>query len=33
MANLKEVRARIKSVQTTQQITKAMKLVSASIRR
>jgi len=30
MANLKEVRARIKSVQTTQQITKAMKLVSAS---
>lgn len=30
MANLKEVRNRIKSVQTTQQITKAMKLVSAS---
>jgi F-type H+-transporting ATPase subunit gamma len=30
MANLKEVRVRIKSVQTTQQITKAMKLVSAS---
>ncbi len=30
MANLKEVRARIKSVQTTQQITKAMKLVAAS---
>jgi len=30
MANLKEVRGRIKSVQTTQQITKAMKLVSAT---
>ena len=30
MANLKEVRNRISSVKTTQQITKAMKLVSAS---
>lgn len=30
MANLKEVRDRIKSVQNTQQITKAMKMVSAS---
>ena len=30
MANLKEVRDRIKSVQSTQQITKAMKMVSAS---
>jgi F-type H+-transporting ATPase subunit gamma len=30
MANLKEVRARIKSVSSTQQITKAMKLVSAT---
>ena len=30
MANLKEVRDRIKSVKNTQQITKAMKLVSAS---
>lgn len=30
MANLKEVRQRITSVQTTQQITKAMKLVAAS---
>ena len=30
MANLKEVRIRIASVNTTQQITKAMKLVAAS---
>ena len=30
MANLKEVRIRIKSVQSTQQITKAMKMVAAS---
>ncbi|MFK7984137.1 MAG: F0F1 ATP synthase subunit gamma, partial [Saprospiraceae bacterium] len=30
MANLKEVRERIKSVKNTQQITKAMKMVSAS---
>ena len=30
MANLKEVRGRIKSVQNTQQITKAMKMVSAA---
>ena len=30
MANLKEVRDRIQSVISTQQITKAMKLVSAS---
>ena len=30
MANLKEVRDRIKSVQSTQQITKAMKMVSAA---
>ena len=30
MANLKEVRERISSVVTTQQITKAMKLVAAS---
>lgn len=30
MANLKEVRERIKSVQNTQQITKAMKMVSAA---
>ncbi|MFM2306488.1 MAG: synthase, partial [Bacteroidota bacterium] len=30
MANLKEVRVRIASVNTTQQITKAMKLVAAS---
>ena len=30
MANLKEVRVRIKSVKNTQQITKAMKMVSAS---
>jgi F-type H+-transporting ATPase subunit gamma len=30
MANLKEVRERIGSVITTQQITKAMKLVAAS---
>ena len=30
MANLKEVRNRIKSVQSTQQITKAMKMVSAA---
>src|SRR3954471_4932969 len=30
MANLKEVRIRITSVNTTQQITKAMKLVAAS---
>ena len=30
MANLKEVRDRIKSVQNTQQITKAMKMVSAA---
>jgi len=30
MANLKEVRTRIKSVQSTQQITKAMKMVAAS---
>ncbi len=30
MANLKEVRIRIGSVNTTMQITKAMKLVSAS---
>ncbi|HHH49682.1 MAG TPA: F0F1 ATP synthase subunit gamma, partial [Saprospiraceae bacterium] len=29
-ANLKEVRDRIKSVKSTQQITKAMKMVSAS---
>ena len=29
-ANLKEVRLRIKSVQSTQQITRAMKLVSAA---
>ncbi|MCC5931779.1 MAG: ATP synthase F1 subunit gamma [Cyclobacteriaceae bacterium] len=30
MANLKEVKSRIKSVQSTQQITKAMKMVAAS---
>ena len=30
MANLKEVRERIKSVNNTQQITKAMKMVSAA---
>ena len=30
MANLKEVRNRIKSVSSTQQITKAMKMVSAA---
>ena len=30
MANLKEVRIRIASVNSTQQITKAMKLVSAT---
>jgi F-type H+-transporting ATPase subunit gamma len=30
MANLKEIRIRIGSVNTTQQITKAMKLVAAS---
>ncbi|MBP9186684.1 MAG: F0F1 ATP synthase subunit gamma, partial [Bacteroidia bacterium] len=30
MANLKEVRTRITSVSSTQQITKAMKLVSAT---
>eukprot|EP01136_Pigoraptor_vietnamica_P007496 Opistho-1_new@41739 len=30
MANLKEVRIRISSVQSTQQITKAMKMVSAA---
>jgi len=30
MANLKEVRDRIKSVQNTKQITKAMKMVSAA---
>ncbi len=30
MANLKEVRIRIASVQSTQQITKAMKMVSAA---
>jgi len=30
MANLKEVRDRIKSVKNTQQITKAMKMVAAS---
>jgi len=30
MANLKEVRERIKSVKNTQQITKAMKMVAAS---
>jgi len=30
MANLKEVRIRLASVNTTQQITKAMKLVAAS---
>jgi len=30
MANLKEVRNRIKSVANTQQITKAMKMVSAA---
>ncbi len=30
MANLKEIKRRIKSVKSTQQITKAMKLVSAS---
>lgn len=30
MANLKEVRDRIQSVNSTQQITKAMKLVAAS---
>ena len=29
-ANLKEVRERIKSVKSTQQITKAMKMVSAA---
>ena len=30
MANLKEVRTRIQSVKSTQQITKAMKMVAAS---
>ena len=30
MANLKEVRTRIASTQSTQQITKAMKMVSAT---
>ncbi|MEL6133391.1 MAG: F0F1 ATP synthase subunit gamma, partial [Bacteroidota bacterium] len=30
MAGLKEIRGRIKSVKSTQQVTKAMKLVSAS---
>ncbi|MGB5929797.1 MAG: FoF1 ATP synthase subunit gamma, partial [Cyclobacteriaceae bacterium] len=30
MANLKEVKSRIKSVSSTQQITKAMKMVAAA---
>ena len=30
MANMREIRARIKSVKSTQQITKAMKMVSAA---
>ncbi|MEL6674074.1 MAG: F0F1 ATP synthase subunit gamma, partial [Bacteroidota bacterium] len=30
MANLKEIRLRIKSVKSTQQVTKAMKMVAAA---